>query len=250
MALGKKIYVVARGKKPGVYTAWAGKGQAQEQVQGQAGAVFKSFASAGPARVWLAGIEGHPPDVMKALKKLPGSNSGSGTGSGHETALKQGKFVVYTDGGCSGNPGPGGYGCVILHGDSREEISGGFRLTTNNRMEILACIASLEAVADRRSDVVLISDSRYVVDAMNKGWAKKWRSRRWMRNDTEPAKNPDLWERLLNLCEDSRVEFRWVKGHAGTEENERCDVLAVVAAAQADLPEDVGYGDGSTLTLF
>ncbi|SHF34264.1 ribonuclease HI [Desulforamulus putei] len=145
--------------------------------------------------------------------------------------------TIYTDGACSGNPGPGGYGVVMLYKDHRKELSGGFRDTTNNRMELLAAIVALENLKERCS-VTLYTDSQYLYNAMEKGWAKKWRANGWMRNPKEPALNADLWERLLKLCEYHHVKFVWVRGHAGNPENERCDRLAVEAAKQPDLPPD------------
>lgn len=148
--------------------------------------------------------------------------------------------VIYTDGACSGNPGPGGYGVVMLFGEHRKELSGGFRKTTNNRMELLGAIEGLRALKERCS-VKLHTDSQYVVNAIEKGWAVKWRANGWMRNKTDKAVNPDLWEQLLTLCQQHEVQFIWVKGHAGNKENERCDVLAVAAAQKSNLPEDKGY---------
>ena len=150
------------------------------------------------------------------------------------------RVVMYTDGACHGNPGKGGYGVVLLHGERRKELSGGFRRTTNNRMELMACIAGLEALKTRCA-VTLYSDSKYVVDAINQGWAKNWQAKGWMRTRTEAAKNPDLWRRLLALCNEQQVEFRWVRGHAGNPENERCDQLSNLAAAQSDLAVDDGF---------
>lgn len=147
---------------------------------------------------------------------------------------------IYTDGGCLGNPGPGGYGAVLKRGDRRKEMSGGFRLTTNNRMELMGAIAALEALS-APSKVKLHSDSRYVVDAVEKGWARKWRSNGWRKPDKQMAMNPDLWERLLDLCARHQVRFEWVRGHSGNVENERCDVLANQAATKKDLPPDPGY---------
>lgn len=142
--------------------------------------------------------------------------------------MKNKHVIIYTDGACSGNPGPGGYGVILQYGDKRKELSEGFASTTNNRMEMLAVITALEALKVP-CDVDLYSDSKYVIDAINKGWAKKWRSKGWMRTPKEPAKNPDLWERLLNLLEVHTVTFHWVKGHAQNENNNRCDQLAVAA---------------------
>ena len=147
---------------------------------------------------------------------------------------------IHTDGACLGNPGPGGYGVVLRYGESRRELSGGYRRTTNNRMELIAAIKALQAL-NRPSQVLLHSDSRYVVDAIAKGWAKKWQANGWRRNKRELALNPDLWQTLLDLCAQHQVQFRWVRGHAGNAENERCDHLAVQAAKQTNLPEDVGY---------
>ncbi len=129
---------------------------------------------------------------------------------------------------------------MLRYGEHRKELSGGYRLTTNNRMELLAVIRALEAL-NKPSKVVLYSDSRYVVDAMTKGWAVKWRADGWQRNRREKAVNPDLWAALLDLCAVHQVEFRWVKGHAGIADNERCDRLAVAAAKQSNLPADPGY---------
>lgn len=150
------------------------------------------------------------------------------------------KVIIYTDGACLGNPGPGGYGVVLLYGDHRREISGGFRLTTNNRMEIMAAIVGLGALKGPCS-VTLYSDSQYLVDAMMKGWAARWRANGWRRNKRERAVNPDLWERLLDLSSRHRVEFVWVRGHSGNHENERCDRLSRQAAGLPGLPEDTGY---------
>ena len=149
-------------------------------------------------------------------------------------------IIIYTDGACTGNPGKGGYGAVIIHGDRREELSGGYKLTTNNRMEMMGAIAALESLKSN-SKVKLHSDSKYIVDAGTKGWAKKWQANGWRRNSKEMAKNPDLWQELLDLCKIHDVEFVWVKGHAGIPENERCDRLAVAAAQNSNLAIDRGY---------
>jgi len=151
--------------------------------------------------------------------------------------------TVYTDGACIGNPGPGGYGVVLLYQDHRRELSGGFRRTTNNRMEIMAAIVGLEALKEK-CKIKLYSDSAYLVKAMSEGWAERWRAHGWMRNKKERALNPDLWERLLQLCEYHEVEFTWIKGHAVNSENVRCDELAMQAAQQPDLPVDDGYEKG------
>ena len=141
--------------------------------------------------------------------------------------MEEKKLVyIFSDGACSGNPGPGGYG-VILRCDGREkELSGGEPDTTNNRMELSGVIAGLEALKFP-CKVILQTDSRYVVDGIEKGWAESWRRNNWIKSDKKPALNRDLWERLLELLEVHEVRFVWIKGHAGFEENERCDRLAV-----------------------
>ena len=150
------------------------------------------------------------------------------------------QVTIYTDGACTGNPGPGGYGVVMMFGEHRRELSGGFRRTTNNRMELMGPIEALEALK-QGCQVTLHSDSQYVVRAMEEGWARRWQGNGWMRNKKEQAVNPDLWSKLLDLCDKHDVDFRWVRGHAGNPENERCDQLAVQAAYGKDLPADEGY---------
>ncbi|MEG0179960.1 MAG: ribonuclease HI [Oscillospiraceae bacterium] len=134
---------------------------------------------------------------------------------------------IYTDGACSGNPGPGGYGAILEYGDKRREISGGEASTTNNRMELMAFIAALEVLKEP-CNVILCSDSKYLIDGLSKGWAKGWRARGWVKSDKKPALNSDLWAKLLDLTEIHSVKYNWVKGHAGHAQNERCDELAVV----------------------
>lgn len=148
--------------------------------------------------------------------------------------------TIYTDGSSIGNPGPGGWGAVLLSQGHRQELSGGYRLTTNNRMELMAVIQSLQALK-HPGTVTLYSDSKYVVDAINKGWAESWRANRWKRGKQGKALNPDLWEQLLDLLAIHQVTFVWVKGHADTPENQRCDRLAVAAAQKSNLPADAGY---------
>ncbi|MCD8050463.1 MAG: ribonuclease HI [Clostridiales bacterium] len=134
--------------------------------------------------------------------------------------------TLYTDGACSGNPGAGGWAAILLFGEHKKELSGGERATTNNRMELTAVIKGLEALKEP-CIVELYSDSKYIIDALEKGWAVGWRKRGWVKGDKKPALNPDLWERLLDLCEVHRVNLHWVKGHASNEYNNRCDQLAV-----------------------
>lgn len=134
--------------------------------------------------------------------------------------------TIYTDGACSGNPGPGGWGATLMYGVHRKELSGGEAQTTNNRMELTGVIAALEALKEP-CVVELYSDSKYVIDGLDKGWAKSWRAKGWVKPDKKPALNPDLWGRLLDLCEKHTVRLHWVKGHAENEFNNRCDELAV-----------------------
>ena len=134
--------------------------------------------------------------------------------------------TIYTDGACSGNPGPGGWGAILQYGKHKKELSGGEANTTNNRMELTGVITALQALTEP-CEVALYTDSQYIVNAMNQGWARKWKANGWMRNKKDPALNPDLWEKLLDLCDRHRVTFNWVKGHAENEYNNRCDQLAV-----------------------
>lgn len=140
--------------------------------------------------------------------------------------MKMKRVDIYTDGACSGNPGPGGWGAILMYGGAKKELSGGEPETTNNRMELTAVISALEAL-NRSCRVTLYTDSQYIVNAITKGWAKKWRSNGWMRTKKDPAKNPDLWERLLELLDTHETAFVWVRGHAENEFNNRCDELAV-----------------------
>ena len=135
---------------------------------------------------------------------------------------------IYTDGACSGNPGPGGWGAILRYGAHEKELSGGEAMTTNNRMELTAVIAALEALKES-CIVELWSDSKYVVDALSLGWAEKWRANGWKKPDKKTALNPDLWEKLLTLAAEHEMHYHWVKGHAENEYNNRCDALAVAA---------------------
>lgn len=146
------------------------------------------------------------------------------------------KITIYTDGAAKGNPGPGGYGVVLISPPYRKELSAGFQLTTNNRMELLAVIVGLEALKFEGSEVTIYSDSKYVVDSVNKKWVLGWEKKGFA-----GKKNPDLWQRFLRVYRLHRVTFIWIKGHAEIPENERCDQLAVAAATGANLPDDHGY---------
>lgn len=135
---------------------------------------------------------------------------------------------IYTDGACSGNPGPGGWGAILRYNGMEKEISGGEKNTTNNRMELMAVISALECLKEA-CVVQLYSDSKYVIDALNLGWAVSWRKKGWIKSDKKPALNIDLWERLLVLTEKHEMHYHWVKGHANNQYNNRCDALAVAA---------------------
>ncbi len=250
----KNFYAVVKGRKPGIYTEWAGSNGAEVQVKGFVGAIYKGFAFRHEAEKWLADhrqakvqpAEFRPTTTAKkSLREetLP-QNSYAITPARKPVIEENGtqaSITIYTDGGCSHNPGPGGYGVVILYPDGqRKELSGGYAYTTNNRMELMACIVALESLTEP-GDVILYSDSSYVVNGMTRNWAKTWRRNGWMRSATESALNPDLWGKLLNLCAKRKVEFRWLKGHAGHKENERCDQLTHEARGCKDLPVDEGY---------
>jgi ribonuclease HI len=245
----KQYYVVVRGHKPGIYEEWFGENGAAAQIEGFRGALHKGFHRREDAVAWLKDLK----EAEPALELAPGLSDFLGLPEprqGEQTlqdVVGSGKVLIYTDGGAIGNPGPGGYGAVLRHDDHRRELSGGYRLTTNNRMELMACIKALEALRFARS-VVLFSDSRYVVDGITEGWAERWRANEWQRNGGEKAENVDLWARLLDLCDRYEVEFRWVEGHAGNPDNERCDQLAKEAARQANLPPDSAYEADQTQT--
>ena len=145
---------------------------------------------------------------------------------------------IYTDGACSGNPGKGGYGAILEYNGTRRELSQGFVCTTNNRMEILSAVVAMEALKEP-CNVILTSDSKYLVDSVKQGWIEKWRANNWYRTKNEKAKNVDLFKRLVTQLERHSVEFVWVKGHAGHPENERCDQLATSAIKSDNLIEDV-----------
>ena len=147
-------------------------------------------------------------------------------------------ITIYTDGASSGNPGPGGYGIVLISGKHRKEVSEGFRLTTNNRMELLAVIIALEMIKYERAKITLYTDSKYVADAVNKGWVFEWEKKRF-----KNKKNPDLWKRFLKIYRKHDVTFVWVRGHNNNKENEKCDQLAVEAYKYGNLQIDTAYED-------
>jgi len=155
------------------------------------------------------------------------------------------RVIIHTDGACKGNPGPGGYGAVLVSGRHRKELSAGYRLTTNNRMELRAAIAALEFLSEP-CEVELYSDSKYLVQAITAKWLQGWQRRGWLTSDKQPVKNQDLWQQLLVALAPHQIRWQWLKGHAGHPENERCDVLANLAVAGIRLLEDAefeGRGD-------
>jgi len=230
-----KFYAVARGRKTGIFTSWP---EAERQVKGFAGARFKSFKTKQEALAFLKDpsykTSGSSSKNFKSDSKTPKT----GQGQAAKAAYPENAVMVYTDGGAIGNPGPGGYGVVF---ESGETFCGGFNLTTNNRMELLAVITALEALDGETRPICLHSDSRYVVNGITKNWAKSWKRRGWKKSDGSAAMNPDLWQRLLELLEDLDVRFFWVKGHAGNPLNEKCDQLANSTARTSGLPDDTGY---------
>ncbi len=228
---GKKYYAVAVGRSSGIYTDWA---TAEKQVKGFAAAKFKSFPTRTEAEAWLE----NPVYQKKERQKKSRQEAGSAPAP---FSSDPEVIVVYTDGGSINNPGPGGYGMVIETDGERREFSGGFRHTTNNRMEMMSAIVALRKLQNCGKKIILYSDSSYLVNGIKKGWAKKWRSRGWRKSDGQPVLNVDLWQELLALQDDVEVSFNWVKGHAGNELNERCDRLAVAAARQSDMMADEFY---------
>ncbi len=229
--MAKKFYAVAVGKTPGIYREWK---QTELQVKGFPGARYKGFKTEVEAKEWLrqGGILGSSNKQAKKTQGLP---------SKHGEEVPAGSIVVYTDGGAINNPGPGGYGAIIRDGKSERELQGGYRLTTNNRMELMAAIVALGEIGCDSKPIFLYSDSSYLVNGVKKGWAKGWRRNGWKKSDGKEALNSDLWARLLDSIEGRSVDFRWVKGHAGNPLNERCDRLAVKSAKGSHLPIDHGY---------
>lgn len=225
----KKFYAVAVGQKPGIYLNWP---EAQAQVKGYPAARFKGFMSRKEAEDWLLDpvFAGAGP---KTAKKSHAESL--------DISPKPHEVTIYTDGGSINNPGPGGYGAVLIYDGTEKELTGGFRLTTNNRMELMGVIVALKELAVKDKPITIYSDSSYVVNGISKGWAKSWRKKGWIKSDKSPAVNPDLWAELLDLTENLDINFRWVKGHAGNEYNEKCDTLALAAARKTGLPVDQGY---------
>ncbi len=241
----KKYYAVLKGRKPGIYGAWSGPGGAQEQVDSFPGALYKGFATRQDAYEYAesTGFRGLPDHTrQERAEGLEPRADEEWT-----APVSEGGIVIYADGGSINNPGPGGYGVVILENGSRRELSGGFRFTTNNRMELMGCIVGLKALGEGPvKPVTIYTDSRYVAEGISRGWARRWKKNGWMRDARHRAENIDLWSVLLDLCERYGARFIWLKGHSGNRENERCDVLAKQAAKKPDLPPDLAYEKGET----
>ena len=237
----KQYYVVVHGKRPGNYHRWFGQDGAAEQVEGFPEAVFRGFHTREEALQWLEQLDKVTlatlaPSLLELLESLPRTPRPEGP----RALLEAGKVLIHTDGGAIDNPGPGGYGVILRYKGNRKELCGGFRLTTNNRMELLACIAGLNALK-RRCSVVLYSDSKYVVNGMTHSWAEGWQARGWKLTNGQRVKNADLWMQLVELCSAHDVEFRWVRGHTGNRDNERSDQLATAAAQAPDLEIDAAF---------
>jgi ribonuclease HI len=241
MAKKKQYYLVLRGRQPGLYQQWFGPGGAAEQIDGFPEAIYRGFHTHEEAMEWLATfsmetLAGLTPDLLDLLESSPQSARSETP----RELLATGKVLIYTDGGAIDNPGRGGYGVVLRFKGRRKELSGGFRHTTNNRMELLACIEGLKALKQSCS-VVLFSDSSYVVNGMTKGWAQRWQADGWKLSSGQQVKNADLWRQLVELSARHDMEFRWVRGHSGNRDNERCDQLAIAAARGNKLATDTGY---------
>ena len=240
----KQLYIVVHGHQPGVYSRWFGVGGAAEQVEGFTDPVFRGFYTQDEAAEWLRGFSPETlanlaPDLLDLVESSPGTVPAKRP----RELLAAGKTLIYTDGASTGNPGPGGYGVVLRHKNRRKELSAGYRLTTNNRMELMACIAGLSALK-QPCQVVLYSDSKYVVDNMVQGYVAEWQASGWKRSNGHDVKNADLWQRLADACEGHDVEFHWTRGHSGNPDNERCDLLATRAARGKRLAIDKAFESG------
>ncbi|MEZ4711241.1 MAG: ribonuclease HI [Caldilineaceae bacterium] len=251
----KEYYVVVKGRNTGFYSNWVGMDEAYEQVNGFPGAIYKGFYTRDEAISWLAGFSIEtlielapnlveyvdnnvtPQPTIPALFDSPDTGKtplANGAKQSDQSESRK-EVILFTDGACEPNPGQGGYGVVLIYGKHRRELMGGYRLTTNNRMELLASIQGLEALKEP-CKVKLYSDSQYLVNAINLEWVNRWKSKNWQK-----VKNADLWKKLLEQCEKHQVKFAWIKGHAGNINNERCDLLATRASKSKNLMIDVVY---------
>ena len=216
-------YAVRARRKSGIFKTWE---ECFRQVNGYPNAVYKAFYSLAEAEAFLkAGDHSEPAETSRLV-------------SDKLTGLR--KVFIYTDGATIGNPGPGGYGIVMIYGKHRKEFMGGFRLTTNNRMELMAALVGLGMLKSKCS-VTIYTDSQYLADSISRGWAKRWRANGWKTKEGKQVSNVDMWQQLLEQCDKHIVTFEWIRGHAGNPENERCDYLAMQLASSRGLPADAGY---------
>lgn len=224
--MAKKVYAVKRGRQTGLFTNWD---ECKAQVAGFQGAVYKGFMNTSEAAAWLYGSAATSAPARKTVRKPVEAAEMSLFGETSRTAEPvEDEYIVYTDGSCLRNPdGPGGWATVIRHIETGEkkELSGGEPSTTNNRMELMAGIKALEALPEGAA-VAFYADSQYLQNAFVKRWLVSWKKRGWRTSTDSPVKNQDLWELLDAEVQRHKVHFHWVKGHAGDENNERCDELA------------------------
>jgi len=237
--MSKKVYAVFQGHQPGIFDSWE---EASLQVKGFKGAKYKSFPSQAAAIEWLRDsvLTAKEPVTDNLIDLIKTQIDNRVSPSNDTLAGSHGKIIIHTDGGASPNPGVGGYGVVLQKGKQRKELSAGYQLTTNNRMEMMAVIVALQAL-NESSEVILYTDSKYVVDSITKRWVYGWKKRSWKKSDGKRPENVDLWKILIALLERHQVEFHWVKGHAGNTENERCDALVAEARNKKNLLVDAGY---------
>jgi ribonuclease HI len=247
----KQYYVVVHGRQPGIYTTWFGEDGASKQVENFTDAIYKGFYSKEDALVWLREfseetLRKFAPNLLEYV-----DYSKPVEAVDHDAELlNEGKVVIHTDGCALGNPGQGGFAAILRYKEKVKEITGGFRETTNNRMEIMACIEGLKSLK-QKSSVVVFSDSKYLVDSIDNKWVYGWRNKNWMKSKSRKVPNADLWKTLLELTEQHEVEFRWVRGHNIDKSNQRCDFLAGEAAQKPNLPVDAGFNlDDLQSSLF
>ncbi len=230
MASKKQFYAVKKGRAPGIYQTWD---ECKTQVDGFNGAVYKGFHSRAEAKKFLEQPESYQTHRESEIPKRDEKIQVTGSG----------RVTIYTDGSSVRNPGRGGYAAVMLFEGQRKEVSGGFRLTTNNRMEMMAALTGL-SLLKRPCAVTIYTDSKYLHDAISNGWIKRWLKNGWRTREDTPVANQDLWLPLWEQVQKHDVKFEWVRGHAGNVENERCDELATSMSARDDLPPDAGYENG------
>lgn len=237
----KQFYVVVHGRQPGIYTEWSGDNGASKQVEGFTGAIYKGFFNKEDALQWLREFS---EETLKTyapnLLDLVDYSTPVQVIDEDIELLKEDKVVIHTDGCAMGNPGAGGFAVILRYKDKQKEISGGFQETTNNRMELMACIEGLRALK-QKSSVIVLSDSKYLVDSISNKWIYKWRNDKWIKSKNKKVPNADLWKILLELIEQHEIKFRWIRGHNIDKNNQRCDFLAREAATKLNLPLDSGF---------